>query len=203
MSRLVGLGGYAGAGKDAIASALEARGWVNHGSFSIELNECLLVLNPIIMAEGFTAFGQGGGVIEHRYADVFRYMDGYAGYAQFKEIPEVRRLLQAMGTEVGRNRLGEDIWVDAKRRAITPDLEAGRDVVLTAVRFTNELEMVRSLGGLTVWVERPGYGPVNEHISDNALAWQDFDMVVHNDSTLEDLIDRVSIVEDAAAVWCR
>jgi hypothetical protein len=50
--------------------------------------------------------------------------------------------------------------------------------------------MVKELGGCTVWINRPGFGPVNEHISDNALDATDFDLIVCNEGSIEDLQNR-------------
>ena len=176
---IIGLGGYAGVGKDAVARILEKEhGFINLGSFSIYLNECLLKLDPIIGAGSYKA--------PMRYSSTFvRY--GYERYDEFKQIPEVRRLLQCMGTEVGRKMLGEDIWVDAMRRRIMAALKEGENVVVTALRYPNEVELIKDMGGLTVWVHRPGHGPINAHSSDNSVRADDFHYQVMNDGTLEDL----------------
>jgi hypothetical protein len=42
-------------------------------------------------------------------------------------------------------------------------------------------------GGKTVWVERPGVGDGDSHISEAAVAMQSFDFVVNNSGTIEDL----------------
>ena len=171
--RLIGIGGYAGTGKDAVATILEdSHGF--YGTFmSQPLNAALCRLNP---------------QVEVRPGEVFRYVDLIAqlGYTRAKELPEVRRLLQAMGTEVGRDMFGQTVWIDQLRNylaAYKPD----DDVVVTGIRFPNEARMIVELGGKLWWVMRPGFGPVNRHTSDNSLTYEDFDRVVVNDGTLEDL----------------
>ena len=67
-------------------------------------------------------------------------------------VPEFRALLQRMGTEVGRNLLGESVWADACLRHIPRLL-----VLSDALRSRGP--GYRSCGGLVVRVERPGYGP--------------------------------------------
>ena len=174
MSRvLLGIGGYAGAGKDAVADILENEGFAR--TFMSEpLNEILCELNPQVEVRRGEIF---------RYAELIRQL----GYSRAKELPEVRRLLQVMGTEIGRNRFGPNVWTDAlwaKLRAFHSD---GNDVVVTGIRYPNERDLIHELNGETWWVERPGYGPVNSHSSDNSLTAYDFDVVVTNDGPLTDL----------------
>ena len=171
--RLIGIGGYAGSGKDAVATILEDSHGFYRTFMSQPLNAALCRLNP---------------QIEVRHGEVFRYVDLIAqlGYTKAKELPEVRRLLQAMGAEVGRDMFGQTVWIDQLRNylaAYKPD----DDVVVTGIRFPNEARMIVELGGQLWWVYRPGYGPVNSHSSDNTLTYEDFDRVVMNDGTLADL----------------
>lgn len=51
-------------------------------------------------------------------------------------------LLQILGTEYGRKKLGENVWVDAVRRRVNKHLEAHSKgfVVIDDCRFPNELE---------------------------------------------------------------
>ena len=178
--RLIGIGGYAGSGKDAVATILEdSHGF--YGTFmSQPLNAALCRLNP---------------QVEVRRGEVFRYVDliNQLGYTKAKELPEVRRLLQAMGTEVGRNMFGQNIWIDQLRNYLAAQ-KPDDDVVVTGIRFPNEARMIVELGGQLWWVHRPGYGPVNSHSSDNTLTYEDFDYVVMNDGTLEDLEQLVTKV---------
>ena len=171
--RLIGIGGYAGTGKDAVATILEdSHGF--YGTFmSQPLNAALCRLNP---------------QVEVRHGEVFRYVDliNQLGYTKAKELPEVRRLLQAMGTEVGRDMFGQTVWIDQLRNYLAAQ-KPDDDVVVTGIRFPNEASMIRELGGELWWMYRPGYGPVNSHSSDNSLSLRHFDRVVVNDGTLEDL----------------
>ena len=171
--RLIGIGGYAGSGKDAIADILEDSHGFYRTFMSQPLNAALCRLNP---------------QVEVRHGEVFRYVDliNQLGYAKAKELPEVRRLLQAMGTEVGRDMFGQTVWIDQLRNYLAAQ-KPDDDVVVTGIRFPNEASMIRELGGELWWVYRPGYGPVNSHSSDNTLSLRHFDRVVVNDGTLEDL----------------
>lgn len=173
----VGVGGYATSGKDAFADFLVDEGFTKT-YMSEPLERILLTLNPIIYTEGDRVV---------RYAD----LHAQVGYARSKQVAEVRRLLQVLGSEVGRDMISADIWVDLMVKSIANVQNA----VITGIRFPNELVAVRRHGGALVWIERPGVHPVNVHKSDNTLTELDFDLIVHNDGSLEDL--RMKALEGA------
>lgn len=180
MSRLIGLGGYAYSGKDAFADVLEKNlGWYKT-YMSKALRESLETLNPIV------DFDRARGT-HVRFKDMID-MFSYEGAKQNKE---VRALLQRMGTEVGRKLWSEDFWVDLCFKDVEKKLDEGRLVVVTGIRYPNELSIIESLGGVSVWVSRPEYFAVNEHSSDNSLVAEDFDEVFHNNGTLADLEENV------------
>jgi hypothetical protein len=77
----------------------------------------------------------------------------------------IRTLLQRMGSEVGRDLFGEDFWVDqllphpepgtlAKPKGV-PQTGEG-PFVITDVRFTNEAQRIRDLGGYVFKIVRTG-----------------------------------------------
>lgn len=178
MTNLIGLGGYAYAGKDAFADVLEKNlGWYKT-YMSKALRESLEVLNPIIDMDFYT-----GSVKITRFKDIVDLL----GYEKAKENREVRALLQRMGTEVGRKMFSEDFWLDLCFKDAVKQLEAGRNVVITGIRYPNELFAIQSLSGTPVWITRPENHVVNEHSSDNSLTPEDFDYTFKNEGTLEDL----------------
>ena len=172
---IIGLVGYAQAGKDEAARALVEQGFTKV-AFADPLREMLLALNPVIDARPSFA---GRDVNLLRYRD---YLDA-CGYESAKAHPEVRRLLQRLGTEAGRQVLGEDVWVNAWVERATWH----QCVVTTDVRFDNEVNAVRSLGGIIVRVDRPGTGPANDHASETLPARVKPNLVISNNGTVEDL----------------
>jgi hypothetical protein len=177
---LIGLGGYAFAGKDAFADALVEYEEFNKLFMSSVLRDALHTLNPWV---------QGEDQWWYRYAE---YEASVGSYEESKKNEEVRRLLQVMGTEVGRKMFGLDVWIDLLAGRVASLREAGFSVAVTGIRYPNELEWVRDNGGNAVWIDRPGTAPVNEHSSDNTLGPEDFDLTVMNDGTLGDLADSAS-----------
>lgn len=182
---IIGLNGVARAGKDTVAQILHDLYGYEIFSFSETLNDALVVLNPIVKipweqdVPGLVVVGtRPGDPLFIRYADLVNEV----GYETAKEIPEVRRLLQTMGTEVGREMFGEDVWVDALFKKI-----GNRFAVITNVRFPNEADEVWMRGGVVWKVSRPGYKPALGHLSDTALDAYRKDALLRNDGTIRDL----------------
>lgn len=188
MTRLIGFGGKLRSGKDTVADYLVAEyGWVKL-NMSAPLHEAMLALNPLVP-------------IEFRYATGhWRYRDlvDKVGYTEAKENPEVRRLLQALGTEVGRNMFSETVWTDIAAGNIDQLRDQGLNVAITGIRFPNEVDMIhQSRGhggpGELIWVERPETDDTSSHATHASESMDSswFDQVIHNVGTLEDLYDIV------------
>lgn len=180
---IVGLAGYAKAGKDTFAGILvENRGFIKL-SFAEVLRDCMVALNPIVGSEVKYVETSEHSTRRRATVEEFRYADVIAdiGYNQAKEdYPEIRDLLQRMGTEVGRNLLGANVWVEAAMRNISPN----RDYVCTDMRFPNEYVSIVQSGGITVRIKRPGFGPVNNHPSETAIDDEPYDFTFTNDGTV-------------------
>jgi len=79
-----------------------------------------------------------------------------------------RQFMQRLGTEFGRQMIGEDLWVEAWKRAVEVErldaiasfCEADPPVfiVVDDVRFPNEVAAIEALGGVVVRIERAGAG---------------------------------------------
>lgn len=102
------------------------------------------------------------------------------GDATYKEVfetkpPRVRRLLQVMGTEQGREVWGEDIWVNTMFAWMTLyHKDWGIDkFVIPDVRFPNELRAIQKLGGKVYRVTGDRLGDLTEeawsHASEQSL----------------------------------
>lgn len=187
---MLGLGGYATSGKDSVADYMvEGLGWKKL-FMSQFLLEAMLKLNPVIWVpfsfpEALESETWGNAGSWENYRSLF---DDY-GYEKTKELPEVRKFLQVLGTEVGREMFGENVWVDMVFTKAREYQDAGFNVVVTGIRFPNELVAIESRenNGVSVWVDRPGVGAVNSHSSDNSLGPNDFDLILNNAGTLGDL----------------
>jgi hypothetical protein len=164
---LIGISGAAGAGKDLLASHLAPFGYVRV-AFADPLRDMALAIDPLV-----DVWDDVGGIRLYLSDLVSDF-----GWDEAKRNPEVRRFLQRLGTEGVRNFFGADTWVRLAEERIA-DL-GDVPVVITDVRYPNEVDMVRRLGGLWVWVNRPDAAAVPGHASETSLDPADADVVIHN-----------------------
>lgn len=129
-----------------------------------------------------------------------------------------RYMLQLMGTEAGRDVFHKDIWIHALERK----LAMFDNVVVPDVRFPNEIDFIRKVGGKIVRVKR---GPEPDwydlahaannvnflhspechdemsksgiHYSEWAWVGQEFDHVIDNDGSMEDLRNKINNIMES------
>lgn len=183
---VIGLGGRLRAGKDCIADHLVAEHGFKKIGMSDSLHQALLALDPIIecMDEAM------GG--ETRYSEAIKKYGYTATKANF---PEARALLQRLGTEVGRDMIGVNTWVNITAQTIDNFLYADQPVVVTGIRFMNELRMIDQFAGRSWWVDRPDEtadASIAAHASENGVQPLDFDSIILNDGSLADLYRKVN-----------
>lgn len=202
MNNIIGIGGKLASGKDAISDHLvDKHGWVKLG-MSDALAEALYVLDPwVLLPTGlgwknrFTAFvarlfRRTPRPVFERYSKLYDSL----GYVRAKEYDEVRRLLQKLGTEVGRKIIGDSTWTDIVVRRAKDAAKTAPGVIITGIRYPNELDMITDeLEGELWWVVRPSLqaGANAGHSSENSVFESDFDRTIRNDGTLEDLYTKV------------
>lgn len=163
---IIGLSGYANAGKDSVAQILVEKFGYKRMAFADAIRDILYTLDPLT----------------NNGLHVKAVVDDY-GWDIAKQDIEIRRLLQVLGTEVGRNVFGDDVWVDV----LISKLEPMDKVVITDVRFQNEAREIHNLAGVLWRINRVGVSAVNEHISETQMDQYLFDEIVDNDGSLEDL----------------
>jgi hypothetical protein len=167
---IIGLSGYAQSGKDATANLLCLNYEYTRRAFADPMRHALVTINPKL--DSIT-----------RVSD---YVDDY-GWDIAKKNPEVRRLLQVLGTDFGRRMIGDDVWI----KMAMSDLRQGDRVVISDVRFPNEAQAIKAMGGSMWRINRHNHSAVNNHASERAMDNYMFDHVIYNDGTLDDLSDEV------------
>lgn len=178
---IISFSGFARSGKDtAVQFLVEERGFIRL-AFADKLREFLYALNPIVDVDAA------------RMKKTLYYVQdiiesfGWDGYKETPYGPEIRRLLQRLGTEAGRQVMWDTIWIDATMKQIEP----GKNYAISDARFLNEFDAVTGLGGRVIRIERAGVGPANDHASEMEALDYDFDTVIHNDGTLEEFKQKV------------
>ena len=198
---IVGITGFIGSGKDTVAKMLVEKGAVQD-SFAAPLKDlCASVFGwPRDMLQGDT--------VESR--DFRETPDMYwtrkLGIDQFTP----RLALQLLGTEIMRTHFNQDIWLDSLEYRIRKNEQQDTMVVVSDCRFKNELDLIKELNGIVVHVirdELPEWYETAVHANKgsvpakhtmetrfakvDASEWKcvgyDFDFVIKNSGTLEDL----------------
>jgi hypothetical protein len=166
---IIGLSGYAQSGKDTVADYLVKQHGFTKVSFADPIRQALILLDPKV-----TIADMQGVPLSTAVAGL--------GWENVKvDSPDVRGLMQRMGTEVGRQLFGENFWVN---QAMAKAAEYPR-VVFADVRFENEAKSILEASG-AVWRVS-----ANGHISETSLDNYSFTKEVNNIGSLEDLYETV------------
>jgi hypothetical protein len=164
---IIGLSGYAQAGKDSVANILVENYGYQRVAFADPIRDLLYATNPMLK-EGYRVQG---------LVDVY-------GWDRVKvDYPEARRLLQDLGVGA-RKTFGDMFWVQQALRQVNPE----GNYVITDVRFPNEAKAIREYDNAQIWrIKRAGISAVNSHESESAMDGESVDQIFLNNGTLEDL----------------
>lgn len=112
------------------------------------------------------------------------------GFAQQMVSP--RHLLQFVGTDLIRKTIKDSFWIDATVERLRKE---PCNAMITDSRFKNERDLLKSLGAILVLVKR-GNDTADSHCSENDLGVEsDYDFVIDNNGTLEDLRKHVELIQ--------
>jgi hypothetical protein len=112
--------------------------------------------------------------------------------------PLVRAMLQELGTDYAR-KYRPNIWIDKMEESLAAFAESGlrgyRGIVISDVRFKNEVDFIHEIGGTTILLTRPGNAThlpevLATHSSETELACLPesyFKHILRNTGTREDL----------------
>ena len=131
---IIGFCGAKQAGKSTAASTLIHKGFVRM-SFAQPIRDMLIQI-----------------VGSQKYLNELKE----APIAHLPGNPTGRHLMQTLGTEWGRNCVHRSLWAQIAAQRAELLMMNGQCVVFDDVRFPNEVEALRSVGGLIARVNRPG-----------------------------------------------
>lgn len=174
---LVGLTGFARAGKDTVADHLVEQHGFEKRSFAAPLKGMLRTMNPII---GYDIMLPG------RQIRVVEALELYGEDGVKKVYPDYRKLLQLLGTDCVRA-YDDEFWV----RAAMKDLDPNGRYVFPDTRFPNEGDAIHNRGGQVWQVTRPGVEAVNAHISEQYVGHMGEDLELLNDGSIGQLSTRI------------
>jgi hypothetical protein len=199
---VVGVSGYKGAGKDAVADILVRDHGFTKMAFADPLKRMIEKLDPILgYHKEYCCENCDAEVEEVRLSTLLAYgMTQEEIKRDFMYGAELRRLWQGFGTDVMRAD-DEDYWVN--RASIALAQTAAERVVFTDVRFENEADFIydqRSefIGGQSsVWrIARPSQHPTDVHISEQMVGLLGEEDTILNDGSLEDLAEAAAMAMD-------
>lgn len=174
--KIIAFTGRAGSGKDTAAQALIDRGWVRIG-FADKLKEMALAINPLIMNIG-------------GFHVTLRMLVGDLGWDGAKRCyPEVRRLLQAIGTDAVRDIIGPGVWASKLIHEVTKLQKSESQpvgVVVPDLRFPNEADAIEFLGGKIFKIRRDACEKLR-HSSEDFVDEMKADCTYHNNGSIQQM----------------
>jgi hypothetical protein len=197
---IIGVCGFIGSGKDTISDYLVNFHEFRRESFASTLKDAVA-----------SVFGWDRTMLEGRTKEAREWREQVdPWWAARLDMPTLtpRWVLQYWGTEVCRKAFHDDIWI----ASLENKLRNSKDhVVISDCRFPNEISSIKNAGGKIVWVQR-GELPswyniaveanrgsnvaINElkmlkiHASETAWVGTEFDLVLDNNGTIDDLYTR-------------
>lgn len=136
----IGLAGKRGSGKDTVAAYLVERYGYTRVAFADRVRDAALALDPYVAVDA-----EGQPVRLSHMVDV-------QGWNQAKQHEEVRRVLQRIGDEAGRQIHGTYTWIN---QALEKIKDIDGPIVFSDVRYPNEIDELRKLGFVVVQIYRP------------------------------------------------
>jgi len=207
---IIGFVGFIGSGKDTAADYLVNFHGFRRDSFANTLKDAVAAV-----------FGWDRTLLEGRTKEAREWREQVdPWWAERLAMPHLtpRWILQYWGTEVCRQGFHDDIWiasVENKMRKTTDN------IVISDVRFPNEIRAIHNAGGKVIWVQRgelPSWhimaGKANNgdtfaleklkalgvHASETAWVGKDIDYTIQNNSSIDDLFEQIkNLVEDRPA----
>ena len=208
---IIGICGFIGSGKDTIADYLVNLHGFRRESFANSLKDAVAQV-----------FGWDRTMLEGRTKQSREWRDQRDEWWSQRLGKDItpRYVLQQWGTEVCRRGFHDDIWIASLENKLRNSKD---DIVISDCRFPNEIKSIKRAGGMVVRVVR---GPEPEwyedavnvnagrsnmswmisktrmeklgiHASETAWVGTDFDAVLDNNSSLDDLYHQVkNLVQD-------
>ena len=140
--KIVGILGFIGSGKNTVGNHLVNSHGFQSASFAESLKDAISAIFgwPRDMIEGSTSQSR-----------IWREEPDIYWSKKMGRTVTPRWVLQHLGTNVLRDRFFDDIWIASLEHKIK---QTSRNVVITDVRFPNEIKMIRENNGMLIWVKR-------------------------------------------------
>lgn len=140
---IIGIAGFQGSGKDTIADYLCNIYGFKRDSFAATLKDAVSAI-----------FGWDRELLEGRTTESRKWRETVdEWWANRLGMPGLtpRLVLQKWGTEVARKAWHDDTWIASLENKLN---RAHNDIVITDVRFPNEIKAIKDAGGIVIRVVR-------------------------------------------------
>ena len=198
---IIGICGFIGSGKDTVADYLVNFHEFRRESFANTLKDACAAV-----------FGWDRTLLEGRTKEAREWREQVdPWWAERLDMPTLtpRWVLQYWGTEVCRKGFHDDIWIASLENKIRNSKD---HVVISDCLFPNEIQSIRNAGGKIIWVQRGALPDwyetaveankgsniaINDlkmrkiHASETAWVGTDFDSIIDNNGSLDDLYTQV------------
>ena len=168
-SRLIGLTGRAGAGKDTAFRFIAEETPAERRAFA-----------DLLKVSAMRSLG-----LDKDTADDFKNRAVVTvRFGSNEPIVELsgRKFLQLFGTEAHRDVFGKDFWIERALDNLTP----GVVTVVTDVRLDNEADAIHALGGEVWHIQRPGRRFDVSHVTEQGISRDRIDRWIENGASLDD-----------------
>ena len=193
---IIGLCGMQGSGKDTVANILINKYGFIKISFAGILKDVVSVM-----------FDWDRELLEGVSKESRQWRETKDNWWSDKLLKEVtpRKVLQEIGTDVFRNNYESNIWVYCLENKLRK-YGKGTNYVISDCRFTNEINMIKKLGGYIIQVNRnlpewfndikSGKLENIEGLHSSEIEWikANPDFTIDNEDTLEELYKKVIIL---------
>jgi hypothetical protein len=140
---IIGISGFQGSGKDTIADYLCNIYGFKRDSFAATLKDAVAAV-----------FGWDRELLEGRTTESRQWRETVdSWWANRLNMPDLtpRLVLQKWGTEVARKSWHDDTWIASLENKLH---KTHNDIVITDVRFPNEIRAIKNAGGIVIRVRR-------------------------------------------------
>lgn len=201
---IIGVCGFIGSGKDTVADYLVNFHEFRRESFAGTLKDAVAAV-----------FGWDRDMLEGKSKEAREWREKVdPWWADRLNMPTLtpRWVLQYWGTEVCRKTFHDDIWIASLENKLR---KSNDNIVVSDVRFPNEIKAIRNLGGKIIWVKRgalpswydlaiaanqgsnagiKGMKDSGIHASEWAWVGTKFDNEIVNDQTIEQLYTSIASI---------
>jgi hypothetical protein len=198
---IIGFVGFIGSGKDTAADYLVNFHGFRRDSFANTLKDAVA-----------NVFGWDRTLLEGRTTEARAWREQVdPWWAERLNMPDLtpRLMLQLWGTEVCREGFHDDIWIASLENKMRKTTD---NIVISDVRFPNEIKAIHNAGGKVVWVQRgelPSWhimaSKANDgdvfaaeklkalgvHSSETAWVGGNIDFTIQNNSSIDKLFEQI------------